>query len=363
MHHRLSVTSLFVAALVAGCHKPSEATDTAPPPVDVAADNVAVVDSGLIESGPSLSGTLTAQRTAQLRAQVAGAIIALPFDEGSSVSAGETVAVIDTAALVEAVRSTRSQLVSAQLAAEVAHRNDDRSQNLHKAGAIADRDAEVAHNQAIAADAAAADAKSKVATAEKQVSNAVMRAPFSGVISTRPASVGDLLQTGNPILTIVDPTDLELDGSVGADALVAIKRNTRVAFSVNGNPGHIFEGAVVRINPAVDSVTRQIKLYISVPNHDRALAAGLFAQGRVTVASTHAVAIPLAALDQKLSEPTVHRLHNGKVESVVVTLGLRDELAERVEVKSGLAVGDTVLVGAALSTPAGTPVRITQADH
>jgi RND family efflux transporter MFP subunit len=355
--------TLFTVITVACGGKAAPAGAAPIPPVDVAAENIAVVDTALVESGPSISGTLTPDRAAQLRAQAAGTVEGLYVDEGAAVRAGEMVALIDTTSLAEAARSARSQLVSAKLAAEVARLNYTRNTNLHNAGAIADHDLEVAHNQSVAADAAAADAQSKVTTAERQLANAIVRAPFAGEVSTRPANTGDVLQVGNPIMTIVDPAELELDASVAAEFISRIKVGTKVDFSVNGNPGHIFTGHVARINPTVDSVTRQVRLYITVPNQDRSLAGGLFAQGRVALALVRGIAIPTAALDTRTATTAVHRIRGGKVEDVVVTLGVRDDLAERVQVLSGLAVGDTVLIGAGLSTPAGTPVRMTRGDR
>jgi RND family efflux transporter MFP subunit len=360
---RHSTTWLVAAAIAStGCHH-QPATPPAPPPTDVSADNIAIVDSALVESGPELSGTLAPQRSAELRAQVAGEVLALPVKEGAPVSSGQIVAIMDSTALASAARSAQSQLTSAQLGADVAERNYQRSQNLHAAGAIADKDLETAHNQAVAADAAVADAKSKLATADKQLSNAVIRAPFAGVVSARPANVGDVLQLGNPIITIVDPTDLELDASVPAENIDQLKPGTKVEFSVNANPGKAFIGHIARVNPTVDSVTRQLKLYITVPNEAGSLAAGLFAQGRVALHAVRALAIPVDALDTRSTESTVHRVSNGQVQSVQVTLGIRDGLAERVEVTDGLARGDTVLIGAAVTTPNGTAVRITRANQ
>ncbi len=272
----------MIAIAAAACHR-AQAPAAAPPPTDVSSDNVAVVDSALVETGPELSGTLAPQRSAQLRAQVAGEVLALPVKEGAAVSSGEIVAIMDSTALAAAARSAQSQLGSAQLAADVAARNYQRSQNLHAAGAIADKDLETAHNQAVAADAAVANARSALAMADKQLANAVLRAPFAGVVSARPANVGDVLQVGNPVITIVDPSDLELDASVPAEHIAQLTPGTKVEFSVNGNPGKVFDGHIARVNPTVDSVTRQLKLYIAVPNEDRSLAAGQFAQGRVTL--------------------------------------------------------------------------------
>lgn len=351
-----------LAVMLAACTR-KPAAEAAPPPADIAADNVAIVDSEQVESGPTLSGSLTPDRAAQLRAQAAGTILALYVDEGTPVAAGQPVALIDTLSLADAARSARSQLVSAQLSADVAKRNYERFTNLHSAGAVADRDLEVAHNQSVAADAAMADARSRLTTAEKQLANANVRAPFAGVVSVRPVSVGDVVQVGGAIMTVVDPDELQLEASVAAEFIARIRIGTRVDFSVNGNAGHVFSGKVARINPTVDSVTRQVRLYITVPNHDRSLAGGLFAQGRVAMTTVRGLVIPSGALDAKGTSPAVRRLKDGRVELVAVSLGVRDDLAERVQVVGGLSLGDTVLVGAALVTPVGATVRVTHTDH
>ena len=120
---------------------------------------------------------------------------------------------------------------------------------------------------------------------------------------------------------------------------------------------------MARINPEVDPATRQVRLYVSVPNSNRALAAGAFAQGRVAVSSVRALTVPLTALDTKAAVPSVKRIRNGVVESVAVTLGVRDDVAERVEILTGLSAGDSVLVGAVLGTPVGAAVRVAHANR
>lgn len=359
-----SVQLPLILLLTAACSRKAQvAADTAPPAAIIAADNVAIADTALVEKGPALSGTLAPERIAQLRAQVAGSLVGLYVEEGAAVSSGQTVALIDTVALAEAARSARLQASSASLAADVAHRNHERSVTLHSAGAIADRDLELANNQAVAADAALADAKSRLTTAEHQLANAIVRAPFAGVVSERPASGGDVLQAGSPILTVVDPSALRLEASVPADQLSTLHTGAKVEFAVSGSAGSEFVGTIARINPEVDAVTRQVRLYVTVPNPTRALAAGAFAQGRVAVTSTRALTVPVAALDAKAAQPSVKRVKNGVIESVVVTLGVRDDVAERVQILKGLSAGDTVLVGGVMGTPPGTTVRIAHANR
>jgi RND family efflux transporter MFP subunit len=210
-----------------------------------------------------------------------------------------------------------------------------------------------------------ADAASRLASASKALRDATVRAPFAGVISELPISAGDVVQGGaggaTLLAVVVDPSELTLEASVPAEHLGAITRGAQVEFRLNGLGDKVVTGKVDRINPAVDAVTRQVRIYVAVPNRDGALASGLFAEGRVTVEARRALAIPLNALDPRATAPAVKRLRGGVVESVPVVPGLRDELRERVAV-TGLSRGDTVLVGGALGTPTGSSVRITRAD-
>ena len=361
--NRIALGVLPAAMLMVACGGKKVETPAAPPPVNVAEDNITIADSGIVERGPALSGTLTAERSAQVRAQVGGTLLSMSVDEGSAVSSGQVVAVIDTIALAESARSARSQLVSAQLAADVAKRNYERAQTLHAAGAIADRDLENAHNGSVASDAALAESKSRVTAAEKQLGNALVRAPFGGVVSERPANAGDVVQMGAPILTIVDPTLLQLEASVPADQLANVKTGAKVEFNITGFAGRHFTGKVARVNPVVDPTTRQVRIYVSLPNADRVLTAGSFAEGRVAVTSVRALTIPAAALDAKAAVPSVKRVRGGVVESVPVTLGIRDDVAERIEITKGISVGDTLLMGGALGTPVGVVIRTANAKN
>ncbi len=361
-----TMITMLVPAFLAGCGgggEPAPDSAAAVIAISVSPDHVTVVDSGLVESGPSLSGTLEAPRVAQLRSQLAGTVVQMLVDEGAAVSAGQVLARIDAIVLTDMARSAAAQLQSAEAAATVATRNAERAATLHAAGAIAERDLEAARSQAVAAEAMAADARSRLASARKQVANATVRAPFAGVVSERPASTGDVVQMGTPIVTVVDARTLELAASVPSSALGSLKRGAKVEFTVTGYPDRRFTGTIARVNPAVDPVTRQVRIYAAVPNGDRSLAAGVFAEGRVAFTQVRALTIPLSALDPQAVAPSVKRLRAGVVEEVAVSLGLRDDVAERIEVKSGVQLGDTLLVGGAMGTPVGSALRVARPDR
>ena len=345
----------------------ADSANVAPTPLLVADADVAVVDSFRLEAGPTLSGRLTAERSAMLRPQVGGAVLAVRVRAGDRVGAGQVIAVIDTLVLSDQLRSARLGARSAELAATTAQRNVERSTELFQAGAIAERDVETARNQAAQATAILEDARARVASATQMLSHAIVRAPFAGVVSDVPVSVGDVVQAGpgagGMIATVVDPTSLELEASVPAANLAALKPGARVEFTVSAHPGRVFTGTVARVNPSVDPTTGQVRLYVRVPNPDGTLAAGLFAEGRVALEAAQGLAVPLSALDARATVTSVKRVRGGVVEVVPVTLGLRDDLAQRVQVTNGLARGDTVLAGAAIGVPAGVAVRFNPRDR
>lgn len=364
---RHGVSLLLLVSLAAcggGAPEAGSADSTAAPPIQVNAAMVATADSVLLESGPVISGTMVAEREAQLRAQVGGTVLALLVREGDQVRAGQALAVIDTTVLADQARSARLTLASAELAATTAQRNAERNTQLLAAGAVAPRDMENARDMAAQSKAMVQDARARVAAAEKQLANATLRAPFAGVVSQLSVSQGDVVQMNGaqPLAVVIDPKVLELEATVPAASLAEVVRGASVEFSVPSQPGTRIRGTVARINPAVDPATGQIRVYVRVPNDAGALAAGLFAEGRVAVQTRRALAIPLHAIDARATDPSVRRLRGGVVEQVAVTFGLRDELAERIEVTSGLMAGDTVLVGGAMSTPVGATVRILRTD-
>jgi membrane fusion protein, multidrug efflux system len=351
--------ALAVALVLAGCSREGDAAPArATPTVTVGPEAVEVLGMSEMSSGPGLSGTLTAEREAAVNAQQAGTVVAVYADRGQPVRAGQILARIDDAAIRDQATSTLSGVRSAELAVETARRNAERAATLNQAGALADRDAELARTQLASAQAQLADARARAASARKQLGNTEVRSPIDGVVSMRPVSAGDVVNLGAPLFTVVDPRSMRLEGSVPAGDLAALRIGAPVRFTVSGYPGRTFSGSIQRINPAADPVTRQVPVVVSIPNEQGALVSGLFAEGRVQAEARQALSVPSTAVDERGVTATVLRLRAGKAERVPVVLGARNTETERVEVVSGLTAGDTILVGAAVTTTPGTPVRV-----
>jgi membrane fusion protein (multidrug efflux system) len=324
----------------------------------VGPENIAVAANGSIMTGPAISGTLEPERAAVLRAQVPGSVLQTYADQGQAVNAGTVLARIDASGIQDAYTSARAGLISARNAADVAAKDLARNQKLLAAGAIAERDIEQSRRVSIAAQAALEDANSRLASAEKAYRSTTVTAPFSGVVSERPVSPGDVVQPGSALFTVVDPSSMRLEASVPAEQLASIRIGVPVSFTVSGYPGRQFVGRITRINPTADPTTRQVRIYVSIPNAGRALVGGLFANGRMSSATRMGLVVPASAVDVRGTAPSVMRVRQGKVEKVQVQIGLTDKSSETIEVLSGLQAGDTLLLGAAQGITPGTAVRV-----
>ncbi|MDQ2929524.1 MAG: efflux RND transporter periplasmic adaptor subunit [Gemmatimonadota bacterium] len=327
----------------------------------VGKEGIVIATSGLIRSGPSISGTMTPQQSATLRSEISGSVVQTNVEQGQSVKRGQTLARIDDASLREALLSQQSAQRSAKLTLDNATRDAEREQRLETAGAVAPRDVEAAQRSLASAQAGMADAQARLTAAQQQVDKASFRAPFDGLVSERPVNAGDVVQPGTAIVTVVNPASMRLEGSVPAEQLASLKIGTPVLFTVNGYGAQTFTGKIDRINPTADPATRQVRVYVTIPNEKSTLVGGLFADGRVATESRQGIMVPVAAVDERGVSPLVLRIKGGVVESVPVQLGIRDNASGQVELSAGVTPGDTLLASAALGLAPGTKVRITAA--
>lgn len=360
----MSSSTLVTASLVLGvltlsaCGKKPEApTNTAAAVQMIGPDNVAIATTDTLRSGPAISGTLIADREARIRAEVSGAVLQIFVDAGQRVDAGAQLARIDDGILQDAALSARSGVTQATVGADQAARELKRAKTLVAAGAIAERDVEGAERANVSAQAQLADAKARLTTAEKNLKNATVRAPFAGIVAEKSVSAGDIVAPGAALFTVIDPRSLKVEASVPTSALGDVHVGATVTFKVNGSDRQL-EGRVTRISPMVDPQTKQVKLLASVPNAQNALVAGLFVEGRVATDKRVGILVPEKAVDQTGVMPFVVRLKGGKVERIDVQLGVKDEGAEKIEVRTGLAGGDTVLLGAARGISVGSSVAV-----
>jgi RND family efflux transporter MFP subunit len=347
-----------LATACGGDEAPAVAVDNAPAVVQLAPENVATAAVADLTSGPFVSGQLTPSREATVRAQTGGSLVSLTVDRGRVVSAGQIIGRIAARDLDDARASAQAAVKAAENALTVARSEAARTEALVKGGALAARDLEQARNMVAGAEAQLAAARAREKSSAQALDDTNVRAPISGIVSDRPANAGDIVSPGTALVTIIDPSSMRLEAAVSSDQIALVRPGAKVQFRVRGLSSEVFTGTIDRLSPSADPVTRQVTIFVTLPNIGGKLIAGLFAEGRVDAETRRGVIVPLGAVDESGPTAVVTRIRDGKAERVQVTLGLRQSEAELVEVLTGIAEGDVVILGAARTLAPGTPVRV-----
>ncbi|HEU5321505.1 MAG TPA: efflux RND transporter periplasmic adaptor subunit [Methylomirabilota bacterium] len=297
-------------------------------------------------AGVPVSGTLEPAVDIRIASPIPEVVEQVLVKEGQAVRQGQVLARFRTSAVQPAALSAEAQR---RLAAS----DYERMQNLFKEGAVSARDVENAEVSLRAAEATEAQAK-------KRLDEATVRAPVSGVVSQRAVESGDRVKDGDLLFQLVNTSKLEFEATVPSEYVADVRVGAPVVLAVTGAVDAGLSGRVSRVNATVDPATRQVKVYVTVPNRGGRLVGGLFASGRVVLQQVKgAVAVPQTAVrTDSTGNAYVLIVDAGRIARRDVTVGVTDEQASLVEIKLGLQGGETVIVGAASGLVGGEPVTI-----
>ena len=355
-HLRSSLRAAAVAALVASaaaCGKEADAAAGGPggrpggggPSVTLAATDLASPRRVALEDAIAVTGTLEPLERAEVRARLEGDVEGVYVREGEAVRAGQLLARFDAGDQAGNARSADADVAAARSELETASWTLEQNRELHREGAIPERDVRVAEQAVAAARARLAAAQARSGTTRREVGDTRVLAPSSGIIERRMVNPGEHVNRNASMFTLVRGDVLELAAAVPERAAAGVQPGQTVRFTAEGSQ---FEGRVARISPSVDPGSRSVTIYVQVPNADGRLSAGSFASGRiVSRVLDGALVVPLAALREggEGGQPVVYRVTDGKIDVATVAVGLRDETQGLVEITDGLAEGDQVIVG------------------
>ena len=254
---------------------------------------------------------------------------------------------------MSAVRNAENQLA-------VAQREMERTETLVKAGALAARDLDVARRHVTAAEAQLADAKSRLASADRQLADTVLRAPIDGVIAKQPGEHRRRRQRRRRAVHHHRPL-VDAAGSVRARRTIcrSLSRRRHRGFHRPRLRPAVRRADPTMIAPQADPVTRQVPIFVSIPNVGGRLVAGLFAEGRVVSQSAEGLVVPVNAVNTTgpdavgAARRTAERPNAWTCASAFKTRG-----PSACWSSSGVNEGDMLLRGAAQGITPGTPVTV-----
>lgn len=336
------------------------------PPLVLAANDIAEVRRGAIETGLPISGDLRPIQTVTVRARLEGDLVGVYVRPGERVGRGQLLARFESSEEESDRQTAIADRTAAQSDVATAQWNHEQSRELFRAGAIPERDARVAEQALSAAQARLAAAEARVRASASTVTDTRVLAPIAGVVEARQVQGDERVSRGAELFTIVRGDVLELAAALPERLSSGVRSGQKVRFFADGRP---IEGTVARVSPTVDPATRAVTVFVEVPNANGALRGNTFVTGRVvgrTIAD--ALLVPATALRQAQADNAganasesndfVYRLAGDVVERAPVSLGVVDEAAGVAEVVDGLREGDRVIVGNVSAVGRGVRVQV-----
>ncbi len=310
-----------------------------------------------------LTGTLKPRAQVQVVAEVQARLLRVVREEGSRVAKGDVLAVLDDTDYRLANDRARAALAVAEANRAHAQAEKERADNLLKTGGITDRDHLSAQVAQQVAEAGLAQAHAETAITAQQLARTQVRAPFTGRVAKRFPDPGSMLAAGTTLFTLVDDSVLEFEAQVASRDLAKVKLGAAVHLSIDALPDARVEGRVARVEPLVDERSRSFEAVVEVPGRP-GLVGGLFARASVRVGEVAgALVVPPAALVREGADPrsaAAFVVRQGKAEKVAVTLGV--EAPDGIQVTSGLAAGDVVVLDPPTALASGAPVDVQRRD-
>lgn len=351
----------FAMVPLTGCGGPDESAETASETRELvlAPSDLAEVERGSISAGVSLTGSLDPYRVVDVKAQVGGTIGSVRAEEGDRVSAGAVLATITAEGIRSQAASTRAGVAAAEAQLALARRQYESAQTLYEAGAMSQIEFQSNEAQLEAAQAQLEAAQAQATGASEQAGRTVVRAPISGAVSAKMVELGEAVNPGQTLFTVVNTSALELDGQVGVDQAARISVGDPVEFRIDAYPGQTFRGTVSRVQPTADPATRQVGVYLRLDNPGN-LVGGLFATGTVVSETLEEeLLIPATALRTADGVSYVLVVEDGVIRRRPVAVIARDPARGIVAVNGDLEAGEAVIVAPTTDTVAGTRVRTT----
>lgn len=328
---------------------------------------VAVTPPDLKPQAPTLTlpGRLEAFQQAQLYARVSGYVKTWGVDIGARVKAGDVLAEIDAPDLDQQITQAEADLKNADASVALAKVTLERGQALVGSGAISkmtldQRSTDYGSKLAQQNSSRANLDRLRVLSKYKQIV-----APFDGIVTSRATDVGSLINAGaggGALFVISDTSKLRVFVDVPQNEAPLVQIGAKAHVRPSEYPGRSFPATVEASSHAVDSASGTTRFQLVVDNSNGDLMTGAYATVDLDLAhSDAAIAVPASALifdHNGLRVATV-----GADDRIVMkTIAISRDLGKEVEVASGIAATDRIIVSPPDGLVDGDRVRIFSGD-
>jgi len=312
---------------------------------------------GNIEQKIAYLGNLEAYKEVKVYSTIPTRITELNVDVNDRVKAGDVLAIVDNIKIKQAFIQAEAGLQSAQAQYDNVLMEWKRIKKLYQENAVSQSQYDAINAQKEAAEAAVNQTKAGLKSAKEQLNDSYIKAPISGIISSRTYNVGDQTSPQMPVFTVVQMDKIKININIVEGQVDQIAVGQKAYITVDTYPGEIFTGIVNTIYPTIDPMTRTVKCEIVIENPDYRLKPGGFARVEIVVGQHDDVLlVPKYAIIEKTSlEYLGGEITHTRVKTEEYVFVVNDNVAEMqkidtditsdnfTEVTSGLESGDLVV--------------------
>ena len=285
----------------------------------------------------SAVGSLEAVQGVIITAELAGKVNRIAFEPGARVSAGQLLVQQD-------VSEERARLRAAQSRAQLAQKNLERARILSRQKVIPDSELD---------DSVASfeQAGAEVDNIQAIIAKKTIRAPFSGRLGIRQVNLGEVLESGQHIVSLQALDPIFLNFQLPQQELPKLKVGLPVRATINADTQSIIEGTITALNPEVDSDSRNLGVQATLTNRNEQLRPGMYATVAVVLPNQQSVlTVPATAVLHAPYSDTVFVVEtksDGDAGSHQILRQQFVQLGEKrgdfVAVRSGLKAGQQVV--------------------
>jgi HlyD family secretion protein len=359
--HRRTAIAVAIAGFAAvsamALSGAEEATAAAPAPMASISVSVVTPAPARFERALAATGSIRARDELIVGSDTGGVrLLEVRADVGSIVRKGELLARADDAQLRAQLAGQRAQVKQATGQLAQARANAARATELKEAGVYSDEVYEARQTEAIVAEATLELAEAKLRELEVMVARTRIVAPADGVVSSKTATVGAVIQPGAELFRVIKDGSLEWLAELPSQSLAQVGPGD--AARVQLDDGRSVEARVRLVEPSMNSNTRNGLVHVSLPQ-GTGVVAGSHARGQILLGSVQALAVPESSVFTRDGYSFVYALDaDGVARRVKVVTGARS--GSLVEVSAGIDAQTRVVGTGAGFVKDGERVQVTQ---
>lgn len=306
---------------------------------------VTTINTSSADLQTTYPATIKGVQDVEIRPKTSGFLTQINVKEGQTVSAGQTLFVIDNETYQAQVRQAQAAVNTAQQQVNTAQLTYENTKQLHENKVVGDYELQTSQNTFESAKAQLAQAKASLAAAKEALSFCYVKSPASGVVGTLPYKKGALVSGSNVLTSVANISSMDIYFSVTEkEAMVLSQRGLAslppVKLKLADGSIYAHEGKVARMSGIVDQATGSVQLVATFTNPERLLKSGGTGTIIIPRLANSAIIIPQAAVSEVQNKKFVYTLGEGnKVKYTEIKVDPQDD-GNNYIVTEGLKAGD-----------------------